>query len=162
MKKDDSKEKSGSVAPDFCLLDSNKKEHCLNDYKGKYVVLYFYPKDNTPGCTLEAIDFSRLKEDFKKLGAVILGISKDSCESHQKFVDKQGLTITLLSDEDHKVQEKYGVWRPKVFMGREFLGTIRSTFLIDKKGKILKHWDKVSALGHAKDVLEELKKEAKK
>jgi len=145
--------KDGSKAPDFCLLDSKKKKHCLEDYRGKWVVLYFYPKDNTPGCTLEAIDFSKLKDEFKKKDAVILGISKDSCESHQKFVDSKGLTITLLSDEDHKIQEKYGVWKPKVFMGREFLGTVRSTFLIDKKGIIKNMWSKVSVLGHAKEVL---------
>ena len=145
-----------SIAPDFCLPDSAKKDHCLKEYKGKWVVVYFYPKDNTPGCTLEAIDFSRLKAEFIKKKAVILGISKDSCESHQKFVDRQGLTITLLSDADHKVQEKYGIWRPKVFMGREFLGTVRSTFLIDPKGKIARIWDPVSVKGHAKEVLDSI------
>ncbi|MBW2964800.1 thioredoxin-dependent thiol peroxidase [Candidatus Woesearchaeota archaeon] len=149
--------KQGDAAPDFCIPDSKEKKHCLKDYKGKWIVLYFYPKDSTPGCTLEALDFSAMKDKFAKKNAVILGISKDSCASHQKFIDKQGLTITLLSDEDHKVQEKYGVWRPKKFMGREFLGTVRSTFLIDQKGKVAAVWDEVKVKGHAEEVLEKIK-----
>jgi peroxiredoxin Q/BCP len=154
--------KTGDPAPHFCLPDSRKKAHCLNDYLGKWVVVYFYPKDNTPGCTLEAMDFSRLKKDFEKKKAVILGISKDSCASHQKFIDSQGITITILSDEDHKVQEKYGIWRPKKFMGREFLGTVRSTFLIDQKGNLVKVWDPVSVKGHAESVLAEIRKASRK
>lgn len=148
--------KEGNKAPAFSLKDNTEKIHKLSDYKGKWVVLYFYPKDNTPGCTLEAMDFSALKDKFKKKKAVILGVSKDSCESHQKFIDKKRLTITLLSDPDHKVQEKYGVWRPKKFMGREFLGTVRSTFLIDPNGKIQKIWDNVRTKGHAQAVLDAL------
>ena len=149
--------KLNTKAPAFCLKDAKQKEHRLKDYLGKNVVMYFYPRDNTPGCTTEAIDFSKLKAKFKKLNTVILGISKDSCESHQKFIDKQGLTITLLSDPEHKVMEKYKVWRPKVFMGREFLGTVRSTYLVNEQGKVIKSWDNVSAFGHAQEVLDAIK-----
>ena len=148
--------KEKDKAPEFCLPDAEEKKHCLKDYRGKSVVLYFYPRDNTPGCTIEALDFSALKDRFKKKGAVILGVSKDGCASHQKFIDKQGLTITLLSDPDSSMQKKYGVWRPKKFMGREFLGTVRSTFLIDKKGIIKKYWDNVKAKGHAEEVLDSI------
>ncbi|MFH1063618.1 MAG: peroxiredoxin [Candidatus Woesearchaeota archaeon] len=149
--------KEGSTAPAFCLPDAKGKEHCLKEYIGKWTVIYFYPRDNTPGCSMEAMDFSALKSKFSKKKAVILGVSKDSCESHQNFIDSKGLTITLLSDPDHKVQEKYGIWRPKKFMGREFLGTVRSTFLIDPKGKIKRIWDPVSVKGHAEEVLNEIR-----
>lgn len=143
----------GKKAPDFTLKDAVGTQISLTQFQGKFVVLYFYPKDNTPGCTLEAIDFSTLKSSFSKKKAVILGISRDTCASHQKFIDAHELTILLLSDPDAEVQKKYGVWRPKKFMGKEFLGTIRSTFLIDPEGKIIKIWDPVSVKGHAKDVL---------
>lgn len=146
----------GVLAPLFCLKDAYEGKKCLKDLAGKWVVLYFYPKDNTPGCTLEAIDFSRLKEGFRGLGAVVLGVSKDSCESHQKFIDKKGLTITLLSDPDSKVQKSYGVWKPKKFMGKEFVGTVRTTFLINPEGRIVKVWDKVKVAGHAEEVLGEI------
>ena len=148
----------GEAALDFCLKDAKQKSVCLNDFKGKNVVLYFYPKDNTPGCTLEAIDFSALKIDFGKNDTVILGISKDSCESHQKFIDKKALTITLLSDPEAEIQKKYGVWRKKKFMGVAFIGTVRTTVLIDKKGIMRKIWDSVKVKGHAQEVLEEVKK----
>ena len=150
--------KVGQTAPDFCLFNQNEESVCLKDFMGKWVVLYFYPKDNTPGCTIEAIDFTKLKSKFENLNTVILGVSKDNCNSHQKFVAGKKLTITLLSDPEAEVQKKYGVWRPKKFMGREFLGTVRSTFLIDKQGKISRIWDKVSARGHAQEVLGELEK----
>ena len=140
-------------APNFELPDANNNKIKLSDYKGKNVVLYFYPKDNTPGCTVEAIDFSKLKKEFEKQNTVIIGISKDTCKSHQKFIDDQELTITLLSDEDHKIQEKYNVWGKKKFMGKEFMGTIRTTFLIDKTGKIIKKWENVKVQDHAKEVL---------
>lgn len=148
--------KEGDKAPGFRLVDAYEKERMLEDYLGKWVVLYFYPKDNTPGCTLEALEFSDLKKDFESNDAVVLGVSKDSCESHQKFIDSRGLTISLLSDPNAEIQGIYGVWKPKKFMGREFLGTQRTTFLIDKKGIIRKIWDKVKPLGHAKKVLEEI------
>ena len=141
------------IAPEFCLKDSNQRSVCLKDFKGKKVVLYFYPKDNTPGCTIEALDFTRLSKDFERKNTVILGISKDSCESHKKFEKSRKLTIILLSDPEHKVQELYKVWGPKKFMGREFLGTRRTTFLINEKGMIIKEWKNVSVKGHAGEVL---------
>lgn len=149
----------GTMAPDFSLSDSLDHQTALGDFRGQWVVLYFYPKDNTPGCTIEAIDFSALKKEFAGEDAVILGVSKDSCQSHRKFIEKQNLTIILLSDPDATVQKEFGVWRPKKFMGREFLGTVRSTFLIDPEGKIRKAWDNVSATGHAEKVLEELRRQ---
>jgi len=149
--------KAGETAPDFALQDQDGKEVHLKDFKGKFVVLYFYPKDDTPGCTIEAIDFSKCKEQFKKANAVILGISKDDCKSHQKFIDKQKLTITLLSDPETAVQKLYGVWGKKKFMGREYMGTLRTTLLIDPKGKIKQVWESVSVKGHAEDVLNALK-----
>ncbi|MEM3154297.1 MAG: thioredoxin-dependent thiol peroxidase [Candidatus Woesearchaeota archaeon] len=146
--------KEGDKAPDFVLKDADGKEVALSDFKGKWIVLYFYPKDNTPGCTIEALDFTALKKNFEKKNAVILGVSKDACKSHKKFIENKKLTITLLSDEDTKVSQKYGVWRLKKFMGREYMGTHRSTFLINPNGKIKKIWYGVSPEGHAKDVLE--------
>ena len=143
-------------APDFTLLDAQGKKISLKDFRGKKVVLYFYPRDNTPGCTIEAMDFTKLKGEFAKKNAMVIGISKDSCESHQRFIDKKSLDVILLSDEDHSVQERYDVWKPKKFMGKEFMGTVRSTFLIDEKGEIIKEWRKVSVMNHAKTVLESL------
>jgi peroxiredoxin Q/BCP len=150
--------KIGQPAPDFTLPDQREEKVSLKDFRGKWVVLYFYPKDNTPGCTIEAKDFTKLKSQFDRLNAVILGVSRDSCQSHQKFVAGKKLAITLLSDTELSIQKRYGVWRPKKFMGKEFLGTIRSTFLIDPQGKIAKIWDPVKVLGHAEEVLQELRK----
>ncbi len=145
--------KENQKAPEFCLKDSYEKDVCLSDFAGKKVVLYFYPKDNTPGCTIEALDFTALQGEFEKLNTVVVGVSKDSCQSHRKFVDKKNLAVTLLSDPDSEMQKKYNVWRMKKFMGREYMGTVRSTVLIDEKGVILKIWDGVKAKGHADDVL---------
>jgi peroxiredoxin Q/BCP len=150
--------KIGDRAPKFSLKDAEEQVFSLDNFKGKYVVLYFYPKDNTSGCTLEALDFSRLQSEFKMKNAVVIGVSKDSCQSHRKFIDIHKLTVLLLSDSDSETQKKYGVWRPKRFMGREFLGTIRATFLIDPSGKIVHIWDSVSVKGHAEDVLDRLQK----
>jgi len=150
--------KVGRPAPDFCLLNQNEESVCLKDLRGKWVVLFFYPKDNTPGCTIEATDFTKLKSKFESMNAVILGVSKDNCKSHQKFITGKKLTIILLSDPATEVQKLYGAWRPKKFMGKEFLGTVRSTFLIDPQGKIARIWDGVSAKGHAQEVWEELRK----
>jgi len=147
----------GQKAPDFTLPDTNENPIKLSDLKGKWVVLYFYPKDNTPGCTIEAMDFSARKKDFEKLNTIVLGMSKDSCASHQKFTEKKDLSINLLSDEDSRVQKLYDVWKPKKMMGREFLGTVRTTFLIDPEGMIKKIWNNVKAKGHAEAVLETLK-----
>ncbi len=147
-------------APEFCLPDQNGNEVCLKDFRGKWVILYFYPKDNTKGCTMEALDFTRMLDEFRKLGAVVIGVSPDSIESHQKFIKKHGLKVTLLSDPEHKVLEAYGVWQLKKMYGREYYGVVRSTFLIDPDGKIAYIWRKVRVKGHAekvKKVLEELK-----
>jgi len=148
--------KIGNKAPAFCIANQDEEETCLKHFKGKYVVLYFYPKDNTKGCTMEAIYFTKYLEDYEKLNAVILGVSPDSCTSHRKFIEKQGLKITLLSDPEHKVLEKYGVWQLKKMRGKEYMGVIRSTFLIDPKGKIAHIWPKVKVKGHAEAVKEKL------
>ena len=144
----------GDKAPDFCLLNQDGEEICLDSFKGDWVVLYFYHKDNTKGCTLEALDFTLNKNDFNKLGATILGISPDSVKSHQNFCMKHDLTITLLSDPDHSVIEKYGVWKLKKMYGREYYGVERSTFLINPEGKIAESWHKVKVKGHVDAVKE--------
>lgn len=151
----------GQKAPQFTLANAEQTPVSLSQFKGSWVVLYFYPKDNTPGCTIEALDFTALSAEFTKLNASIIGISKDSCASHQKFIEKKKLSINLLSDPQSEVQKLYHVWRLKKFMGREFLGTIRSTFLISPNQKIAHIWDNISAKNHAQDVLETLKKLAK-
>tara|TARA_Y100000310_G_scaffold343547_1_gene451736 strand:- start:705 stop:1166 length:462 start_codon:yes stop_codon:yes gene_type:complete len=148
--------KKGDKAPEFSGETLNGKVS-LNDFKGKNVVLYFYPRDNTPGCTIEAIDFSKDKEDFSKANTVILGVSKDNLVSHEKFCTKRKLTINLISDEDLKIHKSYGVWAKKKFLGKEFLGTIRSTFLIDSKGKLAKIWPSVKVKGHVEEVLKTVK-----
>lgn len=147
----------GEKAPDFCLKDQDEKDICLKDFKNKWVVLYFYPKDNTPGCTLEAINFTHHESEFDELNAVVLGISKDSCESHKKFQQKHDLTVALLSDPEHEVIEKYGVWKPKKLYGKEFLGIERSTFIIDPEGEIEYKWAKVKVPGHIDAVLDKLR-----
>ena len=149
--------KINSSAPNFTSPSTSQKNYSLKDSLGKYVVLYFYPKDNTPGCTIETNDFNKLLTSFKKLDCEVYGISKDSLESHDKFRDKYKIKFDLIADEELKLLKKYKVWGKKKFMGREFMGTIRSTYLIDTKGKILKIWDNVKVKDHAKDVLETLK-----
>tara|TARA_B100001248_G_C27304804_1_gene418918 strand:- start:40 stop:510 length:471 start_codon:yes stop_codon:yes gene_type:complete len=149
--------KINSKAPAFISTSTSKNNYSLNDSIGKYVVLYFYPKDNTPGCTLETKDFNKLLSSFKKLNCEVYGISKDNLESHNKFRDKYNIKFDLLADEELKLLKKYKVWGKKKFMGREFMGTIRTTYLIDKKGKILKVWENVKVNDHAKEVLETLK-----
>ena len=143
----------GKKAPDFTLKDAEGKSHKLSDYKGKKVVLYFYPKDNTPGCTVEACEFRDSYKEIKKKGAVILGISKDDEKSHKKFVEKYSLPFTLLADPEKKVVAKYGVWGEKSFMGRKYMGTTRATFVIDETGKIIKVFQKVTPKGHAVKIL---------
>lgn len=149
--------KIGSQAPDFSLKNQEEATVRASNLKGKWVVLYFYPKDNTPGCTIEANDFTKYLKDFQKMNAVILGVSPDSCQSHVKFVKDQNLKIALLSDPEHKVIESYGAWQLKQFMGKEFMGVVRSTVLIDPEGKIAYHWPNVKADGHAEAVREKLK-----
>ena len=149
-------------ALDFKLQSTNGENYSLKESIGKYVVLYFYPKDDTPGCTIETKDFNKLLQKFKKLNCEVFGISKDSLKSHNKFKNKHKIKFDLLTDEELKVLKKYGVWGKKKFMGREFMGTIRSTFLVDKKGKIIKMWKDVKVKDHAKEVLETLQNIAKK
>jgi len=149
-------------AANFILPSTNKTNYSLKNSLGKYVVLYFYPKDDTPGCTIETNDFNKLLSKFKKLECEVYGISKDNLKSHDKFRDKYKIKFDLLSDEELTVLKKYKVWGKKKFMGREFMGIIRTTFLIDKKGKIIKIWDNVKVKDHAKEVLETLKNLSKK
>ena len=154
--------KENTKAPIFKLPSTNKKEYSLKDSIGKYVIIYFYPKDDTPGCTIETNDFNKLLPKFKKLNCEILGISKDNLKSHDKFRDKYKIKFDLLADEEIRVLKKYKVWAKKKFMGREFMGIVRTTFLIDKKGKIIKIWNNVKVKDHAKEVLETLQNIVKK
>ncbi|MDC0351054.1 thioredoxin-dependent thiol peroxidase [Candidatus Pelagibacter sp.] len=154
--------KNNIKAPNFELLSTSKKNYSLKDSIGKYVVIYFYPKDDTPGCTIETNDFNKLLTKFKKLECEIYGISKDSLKSHDKFRDKYKIKFDLLADEEINVLKKYKVWGKKKFIGREFMGINRTTFLIDKKGKIIKIWENVKVKDHAKEVLETLKIFSKK
>lgn len=147
----------GKKAPAVTLKNQDGKKISLNDFKGKNIVLYFYPKDNTSGCTKEACNFRDEFPDFKKLKAVIIGVSPDSVESHKKFAEKYDLPFTLLSDEKKKVLEKYGVWKEKSMYGRKYMGVERSTFIIDKAGKVQKIFRKVKVNDHNKEVMEALK-----
>ena len=154
--------KENTKAPIFKLPSTNKKNYSLKDSIGKFVIIYFYPKDDTPGCTIETNDFNKLLSKFKKLDCEVYGISKDNLKSHDKFRDKYKIKFDLLADEELKVLKKYRVWGKKKFMGREFMGIIRTTFLLDKKGKIIKIWNNVKVKDHAKEVLETVKNIAKK
>ncbi|ACZ11219.1 thioredoxin-dependent thiol peroxidase [Sulfurospirillum deleyianum] len=146
----------GDIAPAFSLPNQDNVEISLRDLEGKWVVLYFYPKDNTPGCTSEACDFTEALPAFEDLNAVILGISPDSPKSHQNFILKQNLEITLLSDEAKEVAQNYGVWQMKKNYGKEYMGIVRSTFLIDPAGKIAQVWSNVKVKEHANAVKEAL------
>lgn len=147
----------GTKAPDFTLPDQNGDERSLSDYAGHWVLLYFYPKDDTPGCTKEACTINDNLSSFDNIGAEVLGVSVDSEKSHKKFADKYGLNFTLLSDENMKVVKKYGVWGNKKMMGKEYEGTVRMSFLIDPDGKIAKVYEKVKPETHAGEVLKDLK-----
>ena len=146
----------GEPAPVFCLPDVDEREVCLEEYSEKWLVLYFYPRDNTSGCTLEARTFSGELEEFAAMGARIVGVSPDSPASHKKFTESKELRVCLLSDEGHAVMEKYGVWKKKRMYGREFMGVERSTFLIDPHGVIRAVWRKVRVPGHVETVKEAL------
>jgi peroxiredoxin Q/BCP len=135
--------KAGTKAPNFSLKNQDDKEVSLKDNKGKWIVIYFYPKDNTSGCTKEACDFTESLKDYKKLNAVIIGVSPDSTESHRDFIEKQSLDITLLSDPDKKAHKAYEAWGMKKNYGKEYEGVIRSTFIISPEGKIAEAWSKV-------------------
>lgn len=143
----------GTPAPEFVLQDENGQAHCLADYRGKYVALYFYPKDDTPGCTVEACSFRDGYGDYARAGVVILGVSPDTAKSHLKFKEKYSLPFTLLADEGHVVCSLYQVWGPKKFMGREFQGVLRTTYLIDPEGKIARVFENVKPAGHSQLVL---------
>jgi peroxiredoxin Q/BCP len=147
----------GEKAPEFTLQADDGNGVSLKDFSGKKLVLYFYPKDDTPGCTQEAVEFRDVAEEFEKQGAVIVGVSKDSVKSHQKFRQKHDLPFTLLSDPAGKVLDLYGVWKEKSLYGRKFMGTERTTFLIDEKGVVIKVYRKVKAKGHAQTCLLDLK-----
>ncbi len=147
----------GSKAPSFSLLSDSGKKIKLSDYKGQPVVLYFYPKDDTPGCTTQACAFRDASLQLKELGAVVLGVSPDDADSHAKFRDKFSLNFPLLADPDHALAETYGAWREKNMYGKKSMGVQRSTYLIDPKGNVAKVWKKVSVDGHDAAVLEALK-----
>lgn len=145
--------KTGIKAPDFALADQNGTVHTLKDYRGKKVLLYFYPKDNTAGCTMQAKAYSALKEEFAEKGIAVIGVSKDSVASHKRFEEKQELTITLLSDEDRKAIEAYDVWHEKKMCGRVSMGVVRTTYVIDGDGTIVYANDKVKAAEDAEKML---------
>jgi peroxiredoxin Q/BCP len=147
----------GKKAPDFSLLNQDEEKVSLKDFLGQKVVLYFYPKDDTSGCTKEACSFSDDLPKFSKVDAVILGVSPDSVKSHKKFSEKYKLKFDLLADEEKTVVEKYGVWKEKSMYGRKYMGVERTTFILDEKGKIKKIFNKVKVDGHNKEVLEALK-----
>ncbi|NPA94716.1 MAG: peroxiredoxin [Thermodesulfobacteria bacterium] len=155
----------GQVAPDFTLLDSDGKEVSLSDHKGQWVVLYFYPRDNTSGCTKEACDFTETLPQFQELGCTVLGVSPDSVKSHKKFQEKHGLKVRLLSDPEREVLKAYGAWGKKKNYGKEYEGVIRSTYIIDPDGKVAWNWKNVRVrtkrkgqeVRHADAVLEKLK-----
>ena len=134
----------GQTAPDFCAPNQDDIEICSRDLKGKWIVLYFYPKDLTPGCTTQACDFTEQEAQFEDLDAIILGVSPDDTEKHRKFIEKKELSITLLSDTEKNLSEAYGVWQLKKFMGKGYMGVVRSTFIINPEGKIAAIWNKVN------------------
>jgi thioredoxin-dependent peroxiredoxin len=143
----------GDQAPHFTLPAGDGTLR-LTELRGKIVVLYFYPQDDTKSCTAEAVDFSRLKDDFEKTGGIVIGISPDSLKKHERFAAKHGLSVTLASDEARETIEEYGVWAEKTLYGRKYMGVVRSTFLIDREGKIAQIWRNVRVKGHAEEVLE--------
>lgn len=146
----------GTKAPEFCLPNQDDEEICLRDIKGRWIVLYFYPKDNTPGCTTQACGFTEALPDFTALDAIILGVSPDSPEKHRKFIDKKALKITLLADEEKELCNLYKVWQLKKFMGKEYMGVVRSTFIINPDGEIAAVWTKVRVKNHIEEVREKL------
>lgn len=150
--------KQGNAAPDFSLPDQTGKQHRLSDYKGQWIILYFYPKDMTSGCTTEACAFRDEFPSFKDVNAVIFGISKDSVEQHEKFAGKYNLPFSLLSDENNTTCETYGVWVEKSMYGKKYMGIARTTYLIDPEGKIAKVYEKVNVNEHTNQILIDLKK----
>ncbi|WP_013321349.1 thioredoxin-dependent thiol peroxidase [Gloeothece verrucosa] len=149
--------KIGATAPDFAAKDHKGDLISLSHFAAHWLVLYFYPKDNTPGCTTEAIDFTHFSPEFAALNAKVVGVSPDTEKSHGKFIEKHNLSLQLLSDPEHTVTSAYGVWGLKKFMGKEYMGVIRSTFLIDADGKVAYVWPNVRVKGHAEAVLKKLR-----
>lgn len=149
--------KIGDQAPKICLLDQNEKEVTLENYQSRWMIIYFYPKDSTPGCTIEAREFTQYLSQFKKMDAVILGVSSDSAKSHCNFIEKEDLKITLLCDPDHEALQAYGAWGLKKNYGKEYMGVVRSTFIISPDGDIAAVWSPVKVDGHVEAVLEKLK-----
>jgi len=147
----------GDNVPNFCLPNQDEEEICFRDIKGRWIVLYFYPKDNTSGCTTEACDFTNALLDFRNLDAIVLGVSPDSPKKHRNFIEKKELGITLLSDENRELCKMFGVWQLKKNYGREYMGVVRSTFLISPDGKVAFKWEKVRVKGHVEVVKEKLK-----
>ena len=147
---------TGTTAPDFTLPDQNGKNHSLKEYRGKKVILYFYPKDNTPGCTKQACGYSALLPQIEEKGAIVLGVSKDSVVSHKRFEEKQNLSITILSDPERKVIEAYDVWKEKKNYGKVSMGVVRTTYLIDEEGMIIKAKERVKTADNPKEMLEAL------
>jgi len=146
----------GDPAPPFTLVDQHLEPAALADFAGRWLVVYAYPKDNTPGCTQEARDFSCLLEDFRRLGAEVVGVSPDNTASHQRFIERQGLGLRLLSDPDRAMLKAWGAWGPKTFMGRQATGVIRSTWIVDPRGRLAVLWSPVKVKDHAAQVLAEL------
>lgn len=148
--------RKGDMAPEFCLPDVQGKETCLEDLKGSYSVVYFYPRDGTPGCTKQAKDFSKAMPEFERLGVNVVGINPEPLESHRRFVEKNGLTVPLLSDTELVALKGFGVWDKRTVSGKIFNGVIRSTFILDPEGRIVHVWPKVNVMGHVDDVLKTL------
>ena len=146
----------GDAIPAFCLANQDEEEICFRDIKGRWAVIYFYPKDNTPGCTTEACAFTEALPDFTALETIILGVSPDSPKKHRNFIEKKSLKITLLADESKELCKSFGVWQLKKFMGREYMGVVRSTFLIAPDGTLVYKWEKVKVKNHVAEVKEKL------
>jgi len=147
----------GEKAPEFCLSNQDEVQICLRDLKGQWIVLYFYPKDNTPGCTTEACEFTESQDEFSNLDAMIIGVSPDSPKKHRNFIEKHKLGITLLADEEKDMLQEYGVWQMKKNYGKEYMGVVRSTYIINPKGEIAALWTKVRVKNHVDTVREKLK-----
>ncbi|MRJ02646.1 MAG: peroxiredoxin [Epsilonproteobacteria bacterium] len=151
----------GREAPPFCLPNQDGVEICLHDLRGKWVILYFYPRDNTPGCTREAQEFTERLRDLEELGAVVIGVSPQGCESHRRFAERHNLEVMLLCDEGREVIKEYGAWGKKRSYGKEYEGVLRSTVLIDPEGKVREVWRNVRVKGHVDRVYEKLKEKVK-